>query len=75
MSREYNFELPYTLSAFLVGMAPGVLVRAGVWNDIPDDLRTKIMEAYNSGQNCTFYQEELDAIDDDTWERISHIFS
>ncbi len=73
--REYTFELPYTLSALLMGMAPGVLVRAGVWEDIPTFLRDKIMDAYNNGNSCTFTQEDLDAIDDPTWDRISHLFS
>lgn len=73
--RQYNFHLPYSFSSWQVQFAPGRLQSMGVWDKLPADLRELIMEAYNRGLGFTLLKEDLDKIDNDTWEQIEPLFA
>jgi hypothetical protein len=75
MTREYNFELPYQFSGFAVHFMSQRLQAAGVWDNIPIALKNRINEASAVGDGLTATQEDLDSIDDETWNRISTLFS
>lgn len=66
--REYPFELPQQLSGFITSFIPGELQQAGIWDKIPTELQEKIANSGWTGIEIT--QEDLDPIDDETWESM-----
>lgn len=71
--RTYPFNLPTTISSFIDRFIPGKLQEAGVWDNLPDDFQKKIVDAEDSGQGLEITQEDLDSLDDDTWNTISEL--
>lgn len=69
MIKEYNFEFPVHLTGLQCSAAPGILKSKNLWDKIPLSLQTKLADAtFWSGVDVV--QEELDLIDDASWEQI-----
>lgn len=71
MARKYEFDLPYDVPFFGVGMAISELKEAGAWKDLPGSLRNKIECAQRSWAGVSITQEDCDLIPDEMWEKIA----
>ena len=69
--RRYHFHLPYHLSAVKVFYAIGQLQKEGIWDHIPRYLQRKIEHAKEMWHSVTITEDELNALDNVTWERIA----
>ena len=69
MTRNYNFEFPVHLSGVEAFSAPSIIEQKGLWDKIPKSIKDKLNNASVwSGTDIT--KEDLDQIDDQTWEEI-----
>ena len=71
--RNYEFELPVRLSAFVVSNAPFMLQSKGIWMELPEPLRNRIVECHANFQGIEITRDELDSIDDTTWTGLMEL--
>jgi hypothetical protein len=69
--RFYDFELPYHVPWFCVGMAVSKFKQIGVWHKLPHALKEKTKRAQGSWSGLKITQKDLDAIPDDAWETMA----
>lgn len=69
IGRTYNFPLPYKLGRIKVPFAISHLKSAGVWGNIPSDMKRRLEKAGWGGVNIT--KHDLDRLDDKTWGLIA----
>ena len=75
MSRKYTFTLPHHFSSFEVQFAPERLKELGIWDDLPENFQNLITDAVNDHNSLDLTKEDLDEIDDTTWDKISQLFT
>ena len=71
--RTYLFTLPVTIPGFQDSVAISDLQSAGLWDQIPADLQTKLQDGsgwFSSGVNVT--QADLDELPDPVWLWIAN---
>ena len=69
--RLYEFELPYYISGFVVGIAINKFKQIGVWDKFPHALKDKAKAARGSWSGLKITQKDLDSIPDEAWQKIA----
>lgn len=75
MSRNYEFELPYEVSSFVVGFGLGQLKAELIFEKLPADLQARFQHAADNWQSVTITRADCDEIDNETWAKIAEKLS
>jgi hypothetical protein len=69
--RIYDFDLPYHIPVFGVGIAISKLKGMGVWDELPPALKQKTKVAKGGWCGLNITRKDLDSIPDHVWETIA----
>ena len=71
LARTYNFELPYTVSGFMLEMGIGQLKSEGIFEGLPKYLQDRVEQHAASGTELVITGRDCNAIDDATWKALA----
>lgn len=74
MKRDYSgIDLPYMVAHWKIGFAISRLQSAGVWDQLPSDLRKRVTDANEAGRSYSITKVDLDSVSDDAWKHLSEM--
>lgn len=71
MSRQYDFDVPYEISGFMLAVGWNQIATDSMFRRLPHHLQSKIALAHVRGESVTLTREDLDSIPDDVWVHIA----